>query len=44
MWRADGELATEYDDGLARHKGPMHIEAPKMPPPGHAESYNPPDE
>lgn len=26
------------------HKGPQHIPAPKLPPPGHAESYVPPEE
>lgn len=29
---------------LDDRKGPMHIAAPKMPLPGHAESYRPPDE
>eukprot|EP00977_Amphora_coffeiformis_P004855 scaffold1046_cov172-Amphora_coffeaeformis.AAC.10 len=32
------------EDELAYRKGPMHIAAPKLPPPGHAESYVPPDE
>lgn len=30
--------------GDDRHRGPMHIPAPKMPLPGHAESYRPPKE
>ncbi|CAM9670908.1 unnamed protein product, partial [Chrysoparadoxa australica] len=37
MW-PDGE---EFPD---RHRGPMHIPAPKLPLPGHAESYRPPEE
>ncbi|KAL3940223.1 MAG: hypothetical protein SGARI_001072 [Bacillariaceae sp.] len=32
------------EDELHMKKGPQHIAAPKMPPPGHAESYIPPDE
>mmetsp|Transcript_19888 Transcript_19888/g.43204 ORF Transcript_19888/g.43204 Transcript_19888/m.43204 type:complete len:815 (+) Transcript_19888:126-2570(+) len=32
------------DDELNMKKGPQHIAAPKLPPPGHAESYIPPDE
>ena len=39
-WREDGE----DEDSRDTRKGPMHIEAPKLPPPGHAESYNPPAE
>jgi ribosome biogenesis protein ERB1 len=38
MWKGDEE------DELNLRKGPMHIAAPKLPPPNHAESYNPPDE
>jgi ribosome biogenesis protein ERB1 len=38
MWKGDEE------DELNLRKGPQHIAAPKLPPPGHAESYNPPDE
>mmetsp|Transcript_17209 Transcript_17209/g.37564 ORF Transcript_17209/g.37564 Transcript_17209/m.37564 type:complete len:892 (+) Transcript_17209:230-2905(+) len=38
LWKGDEE------DELALKKGPQHISAPKMPPPGHAESYIPPDE
>jgi ribosome biogenesis protein ERB1 len=38
MWTGDDE------DELALRKGPQHIAAPKLPPPGHAESYVPPDE
>lgn len=38
MWKGDEE------DELNLRKGPMHIAAPKLPPPTHAESYNPPDE
>ncbi len=38
MWKGD-----EEDEILAR-KGPAHIAAPKVAPPGHAESYNPPAE
>lgn len=33
-------LTTRCD----RHRGPMHIPAPKIPLPGHAESYRPPKE
>jgi ribosome biogenesis protein ERB1 len=32
------------EDELNMKKGPQHIAAPKLPPPGHAESYIPPDE
>lgn len=39
MWENDGE-ANARDNG----KGPMHIAAPKMQLPGHAESYRPPPE
>jgi ribosome biogenesis protein ERB1 len=38
MWTGDDE------DLLSMRKGPQHIAAPKMPPPGHAASYIPPDE
>lgn len=38
MWNGDEE------DELYFRKGPMHIAAPKLPPPTHAESYNPPEE
>jgi ribosome biogenesis protein ERB1 len=38
IWK-DGEDEDERDS-----KGPMHIPAPKMPLPGHAASYRPPDE
>ena len=38
VWKGDEE------DELHLRKGPQHIAAPKLPPPGHAESYNPPDE
>jgi ribosome biogenesis protein ERB1 len=38
IWKGDEE------DELFFRKGPMHIAAPKLPPPSHAESYNPPDE
>lgn len=38
LWKGDEE------DELAMRKGPQHIAAPKLPPPGHAESYIPPDE
>jgi ribosome biogenesis protein ERB1 len=38
MWKGDEE------DELANRKGPAHIAAPKMNPPGHAESYRPPGE
>ncbi|KAE8910517.1 Ribosome biogenesis protein [Phytophthora fragariae] len=34
-----------FDDDQAQiRKGPAHVQAPKMPLPGHIESYNPPDE
>ena len=32
------------EDELNMRKGPQHVAAPKVPPPGHAESYIPPDE
>lgn len=32
------------DDQAETRKGPAHVQAPKMPLPGHIESYNPPDE
>lgn len=32
------------DDQALTRKGPAHVQAPKMPLPGHIESYNPPDE
>ena len=38
MWKGDEE------DELNLRKGPQHIAAPKLPPPTHAESYNPPEE
>jgi ribosome biogenesis protein ERB1 len=38
MWKGDEE------DLLNMRKGPQHIAPPKVPPPGHAESYRPPDE
>jgi ribosome biogenesis protein ERB1 len=38
LWQGD------EDDELAMRKGPQHLAAPKLPPPGHAESYIPPDE
>lgn len=38
LWRGDEE------DEIALRKGPMHLAAPKVAPPGHAESYNPSDE
>ncbi|CAM9101342.1 unnamed protein product [Phaeothamnion confervicola] len=38
LW-ADGE-----EEDIASRKGPMHIPAPRMPLPGHAESYRPPEE
>ena len=38
LWKGDEE------DELAMRKGPQHLPAPKAPPPGHAESYIPPDE
>ncbi|CAM9761463.1 unnamed protein product, partial [Choristocarpus tenellus] len=37
IWRDDDDLPDKY-------RGPMHIPAPKMPLPGHAESYRPPPE
>mmetsp|Transcript_6560 Transcript_6560/g.11694 ORF Transcript_6560/g.11694 Transcript_6560/m.11694 type:complete len:744 (+) Transcript_6560:142-2373(+) len=38
LWKGDEE------DELALRKGPQHMAAPKVPPPGHAFSYNPPEE
>lgn len=38
LWTGDEE------DLLNMRKGPQHIAPPKMPPPGHAASYRPPDE
>ena len=38
IWSAEDDEAEEST------KGPMHIPAPKVPLPGHAESYRPPDE
>jgi len=38
LWTGDEE------DELSMRKGPQHIAAPKLPPPGHAASYIPPDE
>lgn len=38
IWKGDEE------DELNLRKGPQHIAAPKLPPPTHAESYNPPEE
>jgi len=38
LWKGDEE------DLLAARKGPQHIAPPKVDPPGHAESYRPPDE
>ena len=38
IWTGDEE------DMLSMRKGPQHIAAPKVPPPGHAASYIPPDE
>jgi ribosome biogenesis protein ERB1 len=38
IWTGDEE------DELNMRKGPQHIAAPKVPPPGHAASYIPPDE
>ena len=38
LWKGDEE------DELNLRKGPQHIAAPKVPPPGHAESYNPSEE
>lgn len=38
LWQGD------EDDELAMRKGPQHLAPPKLPPPGHAESYIPPDE
>eukprot|EP00804_Cyclotella_cryptica_P000670 CCRYP_014692-RB/>CCRYP_014692-RB protein AED:0.05 eAED:0.05 QI:764/0/0/1/0/0/2/0/690 len=38
LWKGDEE------DELALRKGPQHIAPPKQPPPGHAYSYNPPEE
>lgn len=36
--------AGDEDDELNMRKGPQHIAAPKLAPPGHAASYIPPDE
>jgi ribosome biogenesis protein ERB1 len=36
--------AGNEEDELNMRKGPQHIAAPKLPPPGHAASYIPPDE
>jgi ribosome biogenesis protein ERB1 len=41
MWLNDNEHDEAMVDG---RKGPARIHAPKMALPGHAESYNPPDE
>jgi len=38
LWKGNEE------DELALRKGPQHMAAPKVPPPGHAYSYNPPEE
>eukprot|EP00543_Licmophora_paradoxa_P004243 CAMPEP_0202456418 /NCGR_PEP_ID=MMETSP1360-20130828/13667_1 /ASSEMBLY_ACC=CAM_ASM_000848 /TAXON_ID=515479 /ORGANISM="Licmophora paradoxa, Strain CCMP2313" /LENGTH=553 /DNA_ID=CAMNT_0049076207 /DNA_START=12 /DNA_END=1673 /DNA_ORIENTATION=+ len=38
LWTGDEE------DELAFRRGPQQLSAPKLPPPGHAESYIPPDE
>eukprot|EP00904_Undaria_pinnatifida_P011154 jgi/Undpi1/7169/HiC_scaffold_22.g09643.m1 len=38
------QIWKEDDDIPEKHRGPMHIPAPKMPFPGHAESYRPPKE
>ena len=38
------ELWNDTDQPRDDRKGPMHVPAPKMQPPGHAESYNPPEE
>jgi len=38
LWKDDDE------DELATRRGPPHIPAPKLSPPQHAESYNPPEE
>jgi ribosome biogenesis protein ERB1 len=37
LWKGD-------EEEVFNNKGPQHIAAPKLPPPGHAESYIPPDE
>lgn len=39
LWQED-----DTEDLLQTRKGPQHIAAPKLPPPGHAASYIPPDE
>ncbi|KAJ1453519.1 NUC169 domain-containing protein [Pelagophyceae sp. CCMP2097] len=45
LFRAYAEsLWADNDEEEQRHKGPMHISAPRAQPPGHAESYNPPEE
>jgi ribosome biogenesis protein ERB1 len=36
--------SNDDEDELNMRKGPQHISAPKMTPPGHAASYRPPDE
>jgi ribosome biogenesis protein ERB1 len=36
--------AGDEEDELGMRKGPQHLPAPKQAPPGHAESYMPPDE
>jgi len=41
MWGADDRVV---DGSAGRTNGPVHIAAPKIPPPGHAGSYNPPPE
>lgn len=40
------DLYLIWDDSeeISKRKGPASLQAPKMPLPGHAESYNPPDE
>jgi ribosome biogenesis protein ERB1 len=38
LWKGDEE------DEIALRRGPMHLPAPKVAPPGHAESYNPSEE
>ncbi len=42
LWKESTEGETEEE--RRRRKGPRHIPAPKLPLPGHAESYNPPPE
>jgi len=41
LWEADTDAVPGY---AGARKGPPHIAAPKMAPPGHAASYNPPPE